>query len=249
MSWLNTNFSALMTSGENHLRKEVGFCQPTKTKLNIGNFDWTIEFWYLPIRKTDNEGVVFEIGTGPRGENDDVTQLILNEDQSGFILNNARTDVRLEISSSAYDLSPSSGKWSHLAFVYDHNNRQLSHYVNGKLQIRPQKCSFKSLDEGEEDYMSIGRDGQWERPLPGAIDELRFSAGLVYTKDFSLPTSFSYLNQPEKVRTHLKTGRSLLFDNDATVLDLGDRKHLFIDDALIADKGEIKFVVNPPRFS
>src|SRR5690554_2664908 len=40
LTWYNANFAALMTSGENHLRKEIGFAKPTESKLNLGNFDW-----------------------------------------------------------------------------------------------------------------------------------------------------------------------------------------------------------------
>src|SRR4051794_22742487 len=76
MDWSNANFCALMTRGEKHLRQEVGFASPTSTRLNLGDFDWTVEFWYRPTRKSDGEGIVFEIGEGPRGENDRVTQLI-----------------------------------------------------------------------------------------------------------------------------------------------------------------------------
>ena len=64
LSWYNSNFCALMTSGEKHLRKEIGFIQPPKTKLNLGDFDWTVEFWFQPTGKTGNDGVVFEIGSG-----------------------------------------------------------------------------------------------------------------------------------------------------------------------------------------
>ena len=62
LTWHNADFCALMTSSENHLRKEVGFVQPTKTKLNIGDEDFTVEFWFMPTRDTGSDGVVFEIG-------------------------------------------------------------------------------------------------------------------------------------------------------------------------------------------
>jgi hypothetical protein len=62
-----------MTSGEKHLRNQVGFPQVTTTKLNLGDFDWTIEFWFKPLRQSNDYGVVFEIGSGPRAENDTIT--------------------------------------------------------------------------------------------------------------------------------------------------------------------------------
>ncbi len=49
LSWFNANFAALMTNGEQHLRNQVGFTQVTNTKLNLGDFDWTVEFWFQTI--------------------------------------------------------------------------------------------------------------------------------------------------------------------------------------------------------
>jgi len=71
-------YAAFMTSGEKHLRKEIGFRQPTKSDLNLGNFDWTIDLWFNPSRQSESQGVLFEIGTGPRAENSKVTILSLD---------------------------------------------------------------------------------------------------------------------------------------------------------------------------
>jgi len=125
MNWMNARFCGLMTSGENHLRKEVAFKHATKTKLNLGAFDWTVEFWFLPTRSVKEEGVVFEIGKGPRGENDQVTQLLVNADQTGFILINNPGRTKLLIASNATTLSPKLRKWHHYAFVYSVNEQQL----------------------------------------------------------------------------------------------------------------------------
>ena len=59
MTWFNANFCALMTSGENHLRKDVAFVQPTKTKLNLGNFDWTGEFRFKVTCRPGEQSMVF----------------------------------------------------------------------------------------------------------------------------------------------------------------------------------------------
>lgn len=254
MSWLNANFCALMTSGENHLRKEVGFAQPTKTKLNLGNFDWTVEFWFLPTRQANEEGVVFEIGQGPRGENNFVTRLVLNSDQTSFTLFNQPSGTNLHIPSDAKALHPNVKKWHHLAFVYSAEEQQLRHFIDGKRQALPQKCQLQSLEPGEEDYFSVGRDSRWQLPLPGRIDELRFSLGKVYQKNFTPPNSFA---EPQPKIT-LKAGAPLLFSNPdskvtvtsevtVTYLLLEDRKYLFIDDAIIEKKENITFTVNPPQ--
>ncbi|MFA3782230.1 LamG-like jellyroll fold domain-containing protein [Melioribacteraceae bacterium 4301-Me] len=251
MTWYNANFCALMTSGEKHLRKEVSFKQPTKTKLNIGNFDWTIEFWFCPNKKNGKYGVVFEIGEGPRGENNNVTQLILDSLLANFILINQPANVRLVIPSDAKALNPYLKQWHHFAFVYSAKQKQLMHYVDGKLQKLPEKCVLKGLNEGNEDYMSIGRDGLWKHPLQGKIDELRFSEGIVYVKNFTPPKSFSPQYNGTKKKIELVKGLPLLFDDKSKnkiPIELGSRKYLFIDDAIAEEIKNITFNVNPPKF-
>ena len=250
MDWANANFCALMTRGEKHLRQEVGFASPTETRLNLANFDWTVEFWYLPTRKDEGDGVVLEIGQGPRGENDHVTQLILDADRTGFTLINQPSDTRLAIPSNAGALAMTSAAWHHFAFVYDAASRQLRHYVDGKRQPLPKRCDLKPLEPGEEDYLSLGRDGLWQRPLPGRLDELRISDAQVYHENFTPPQSFSKYNRSTYEPPKLQAGPPLLFAGEKKteeIVALGDRKYLFIDDAIVAESKNVTFNVNPPR--
>src|SRR5262249_57398572 len=48
MNWMNATFAALMTCGERHLRRRMEYANATETRLNLGDFDWTVEFWFLP---------------------------------------------------------------------------------------------------------------------------------------------------------------------------------------------------------
>jgi hypothetical protein len=248
MTWMNANFCALMTKGENHLRKQVGFVNPTKTKLNLGNFDWTVEFWFLPTWNSSKNNVVFEIGQGPRGENRVITQLLSNSDHHFFVFVNEPGKVNLKIPTDSYVFDLKSENWSHLAFVYDSKTGQLSHFVNGIIQTLPKKCSIVSLPGGGEDYMTLGRDGFWKNPLPGRIDELRFSEGQRYQADFNPPKSMSYVSI-DQVSTKNIAGKKLLFDKPELPLLLESRKHLFIDDALVAENKYVSFNVNPPRMA
>lgn len=250
MNWRNALFAALMTSAEHQMRKEVGFAQPTKTGLNLGYFNWTVEFWYKPTRGSDDEGVVFEIGEGPRGENQKVTRLSLNPEKTGFIFYNAPGGVVVEIPSSRDALDHSMGTWSHLAFVYSVDEHQIRHYVNGKLQPLPDKSVIRALSVGEEDYFGLGTDGIWKRVLPGCIDELRFSYGMIYKDDFTPPGSMKEIYVGEQPRYLQIKGPPLLFTEEKRnepVVELGNRKYLFIDDAIIDEKSNITFTVNPPR--
>jgi hypothetical protein len=247
MSWQSARFAALMTSGEKHLRREVGFVRPTKTGLNLGDFDWTVEFWFLPTGSVRHEGVVFEIGSGPRGEEGPTTQLALDRNQKAFRLRNQPSGTDSVIRSLDFR---SVSEWKHLAFVYSSQGKVLKHFVDGRLVSENRNLSMTRLPAGDEDYLSIGRDGLWNHPLPGRIDELRFSEGQVYGRDFSPPDSFSpWFSRPVSP-VSLAKGLPLLFGDPETKdspLQLGDRKHLFIDDAMIAEMRDIVFTVNPPR--
>jgi|TARA_B100001971_G_C18259526_1_gene585384 hypothetical protein len=249
MNWMNTNFAALMTLGENHLRKESGHKNPTDSNLNLGDFDWTVEFWYQATRNTGEVGVVFEIGAGPRGENDQVTSLLLNATNTGFIFKNQPTGIEVAIPSNAAALDPAVGEWHHLAFVYEMQQDQLKHYVDGVLQPLGDKAVFKILPHGDEAYMSIGRSGTWDNPLQGKMDELRFSSDDIYSTNFDVPGSLSPYHGTDRLADELVKGLPLLFadDKSSAPLQLGGRKHLFIDNAILAEQGDISFVVNPPK--
>jgi hypothetical protein len=245
LSWRNAHYPALMTSGENHLRKEVGFGNPTGTGLNLGDFDWTVELWFQPTGPADAEGVVFELGAGPRGENDLVTRLSLDAGGQTFTLVNQPSGTRLRIPTAiAAPVSPV-GAWQHLAFVYAADEGRLRHYVDGALQPLPEQVRLEALEPGEEAYFVLGSDGGWERPLAGRIDEMRFSRGEVYQDAFEPPGSFAPPHDPPV----LAQGPPLLFAPGVAhdVVPLGGRKHLFIDDALIAEMERVTFTPNPPR--
>jgi hypothetical protein len=183
LSWFTAHYAALMTSGENHLRKQVGFKNPSTSALNLGDFDWTVEFWHssgdvpdialgdaggnrssqppdaspgdAPGNALGNaadaatapataEAVVFEIGTGPRGENDIVTQLKWSADRSRFVFVNQPSGAAIEIPTAASAPTGSSpagaaatADWHHYAFTYDSATNQLTHYVDGTAQPLP----------------------------------------------------------------------------------------------------------------
>jgi hypothetical protein len=246
MWWGNANFAALLTSGEKHLRTG-GYANATDTRLNLGAFDWTVEFWFQPDNRPAG-GVVLEIGSGPRGENDQVTRLSLDSARQTFELFNQPSGTTLKIPTDHQALQ--GGAWRHLAFVYTAGEGQLRHYVDGKLQTLPARARFAALPHGDEAYFSVCRDGLWGRPLAGKLDELRVSDNTVYSAAFTPPGSFSRTYGGKLPKFSLKAGPPLLFGKTAPaapVIDLGSRKHVFIDDAMIARSEGIAFVPNPPK--
>lgn len=247
MNWHNAHFAALMTAGANHLRKEVGFVNVVDTRLNLGDFDWTIEFWFRAVEVAAKDGIVFEIGILPVSEDSKVTSLTLSGDFESFVLRNDPSGTKLRIPTDQTALRGQSESWHHLAFVFSAKEQQLRHYVDGRLQPLPARCGLESLPAGASSYLSVGRDGKWEQSFTGYLDELRFSTGQVYRgASFHPPKSFA----PSKPVLQLKAGPPLLFVESTSsdqVIDLGCRKHLFIDDALLSEVTNAEFSVNPPQ--
>ncbi len=244
LTWYNAEFSALMTSNETQLRKEVGFQSPAATAMNLGDFDWTVEFWFYPNQNSDT-GTVFEIGAGPRGENEKLTRLSLDLKNRSFNFFNPMIQSAVTLPTELMF-----EKWHHVAFVHFADKDEILHFVDGKLLSTANNVTIRKFESAEEDYMSIARDGLWKNPLQGKIDELRFSDDVVYTNDFNPPESFSSIYREGYVADQLEKGPPLLFDDDSrddTPLQLGGRKHLFIDDALLETVGNVEFTVNPPE--
>lgn len=241
MSWHNAGFTALMTGGERHIRKEVSFASATRTGLNLGDQSWTLEFWFRQRAGAGDAGVVLEIGTGPRGENNVVTRLSLDAAAGAFTFENQPSGTKIVIPSTPA-VRDTAG-WHHHAFVHD--SGRITHYVDGR-RASSVAVVLRRLPEGEEDYLSVGRDGLWGRPLPGELDEMRISSGAVYGADFTVPGSFA----PPTPAVALKAGQPLLFAPGSPktgTVPLGSRRHLFIDGALFDRSEHIAFSVHPPK--
>ena len=247
LTWADAKFAALMTSGENHLRK-VPFANASDTHLNLGNFDWTVEFWYLPERSAAGPGTVFELGSGPRGISPMVTRLSLDPAHGRFIFENAAGRCTVDGRTDARALRPGGGHWVHLAFVYSAATHRVRHFVNGRLQPASPSCVVQSLPHGDAAYFSVARDGAWGHPLQGAIDELRFSDGALYSADFTPPASFAPV-PPASNAPDTKPLPLLFADANGkrAPIDLGTRKYVFIDGAILAHAKNVTFTVNPPK--
>lgn len=210
LTWHNAGFTALMTGGERHIRKEVSFASATRTDLNLGDFDWTLEFW-LKASAPRGRGVVLEIGTGPRNENESVTRLSLDLARSEFLLENQPSGTRTTLRTTAR----ADDQWHHQAFTYRGGASELSHYVDGRRESTA-RVALKRLPAGDEDYLTLGRDGRWQQPLPGTLDEVRVSRGLVYSENFDVPPSFAPVRPqprliawcPNRRRFRLPNGRA-----------------------------------------
>jgi len=95
---------------------------------------------------------------------------------------------------------------------------------------------------------ALGHDRHGNSDFNGCIDELRFSDLIRYKSDFTLPDSFSRNYRKDAPPPSAPTGPPLLFEGTSQydVLQLGSRKHVFIDEAFIDKKSGVKLTVNPP---
>lgn len=245
MTWFNATFAATFVNGDDHLRRKP-FPSPTKGNLNLGRTDFTVEFWFKADAGAKDEGVLLEVGSGPRGENDIVTRVSLVPAAGEFVVFNqpAKATVRLKT-----DVARMQREWTHCAIVYDAKAKEIRHYLDGKLLSRA-PAQLQALPVDKEDYVSIARDGIWGRPLPGAIDELRISNTALYQDGFPTPGSFSQRYGKPRAPVALKAGPPLQFADGKPahgVVELGTHKHLFIDDALIARSEGVTFTAHPAR--
>lgn len=245
MTWFNATFAAAFVNGDEHLRRRP-FPSPTKGDLNLGRGDFTVEFWFRADAAAAAEGVVVEVGAGPRGENDVVTRLTLHPAAGEFRLFNqgSGSTVRLRT-----DLAAMRRDWAHCAVVYDAGRGEVRHFLNGRVEAAV-PARLAALPEGPEDYFSVGRDANWGRPLGGTLDELRICSHVAYRDAFPVPGSFSRRHGGPRSPLILKKGPPLQFPGgtfNGDVVELAGHKHLFIDDALLARQENLSFTAHPAR--
>lgn len=242
LTWKNAHFAALMTSGKTLLRNQVGFANALDTKLNLGAFDWTVECWLQLLPGATGNRYIFELGSGPTLGNGKTTALYLEPSTGNLILKNDAALWKIPAKALL-----STTQWQHVALVHDRAAQTLVFYLNGKEAARVSHAAVQALPQGEESYFTLGRDGQWNNSLQGRIDELKFSEGKLYARNFPLLNSNSVVNHPEYKTPSLQKGLPLLFARPSNeVIHLGSRKHLFLDSAFVQSMNRLEFVVNPP---
>lgn len=187
----------------------AGTPNPTDSRLNLGAHDWTIECWLHLDPTASDEGVIFEIGTGPRGANDFVTRFSVLPRENAFVFSclvSAPTGLapRVEfanpegppsgvawrhVATLAWgDLKAPRAGWFHVALVHDRLKRELRLFIEGR-PLAVAALAFRPLPRGEQAYVEIGRAGDGRHVLAGAIDELRVSDHAVYDRMFTPPAS------------------------------------------------------------
>ncbi|MHC4620701.1 MAG: LamG-like jellyroll fold domain-containing protein [Planctomycetota bacterium] len=162
------------------------------------------------------------------------------------------------------------GRWQHVAVVRDGSKavcfvagkKQLAGTVTGAaLQAIPdlekpghrehEHRGFKPMRFEQRRQrrfnVSVGADRRNQNSMKGLVDEIRISKVARYSRNFK-PVSFSRNYGPNAPTPPAANGPALLFDPHPVSMPLkfGARKYVFIDDAIIETKSNVKMTMNQP---
>ncbi|MHC4707715.1 MAG: LamG domain-containing protein, partial [Planctomycetota bacterium] len=164
----------------------------------------------------------------------------------------------------------STGAWHHVAFTREGST--VRHFVDGVEQAAPTVSSvsvqpipdlqvpldrehehrgFDTMDFEERRQnrfnFAVGTDRHASNSASGMIDEMRISDVVRYSGSFT-PECFSRNYGPGALEPSVANGLPLLFDPGpvSIPLELGGRKHVFIDDAIIDTMSSLQMTMNQP---
>ena len=232
-------------------------------RCNLGYIDFTMEFWFKSSGNQEQAAVLWEVRNEgpdrpgatncPRGWN----AILLDAGRVQFRLVSQvfairpgylqTRDFSLEVPVATDAAKLNDGAWHHLAFTFKAAERQMRHFVDGRLQPLPPKGCFLP-QMGQLVSMRIGRDTEGKQELSALLDEMRISDVVRYTGDFTPPGSFARNYGPHAAATAVPDGPPLLFPDgkSAGTVNVGTRKHLFVDEVLVERKENVSLTPNPP---
>ena len=186
MTWENARFAALMTTCQPHLRDEVGFADAVDTRLNLGPFDWTVEFWFAATESVDDGGVVFELAVRSDSEYDRATRLELDAGGSRFLLINGQSDpLKIPTAAVIRREIPHLASLTHLFIL--RKNSSCTIMWTASCSGCPNHAAYRSFQAIGFPIYRLAETVDGNDRCPGRIDELRFSVGRVYDGEFKLP--------------------------------------------------------------
>ncbi len=213
-------------------------------RCNLGNLDFTIELWFRACGEQIQRGVLWSIRN--RSMKRCFNSLTIEPERKAFKFVSLGSYWNIEIFIPTDLGRINDGEWHHLAFTFTASEKQVRHYVDGILQKLPEPDSILPLI-GVIHSMTIGNDTDGKFSVYGVLDEFRISDTVRYKDSFVPPGSFSrnyghFAPQPAE-----SSGPPLLFTSHTHgPVPLGNRRHLFIDDALVEKSENAAFTVNPP---
>ncbi len=197
-----------------------GVTNPMDSRLNLGAHDWSIECWLRLEAGATDEGVIYEIGSGPPGANELVTRFSVWPRENAFVLTGIgpvgpgeaeSVGRRIEFSDPAgppdgvarlehVTLAPAGTvlpreQWMHVALGHDAAAGLLRLFLGGRV-VATAPARLTALPRGPAAYVALGCDGRRGRVLPGAMDELRVSDHAGPARDFDPDSTPAPLENP-----------------------------------------------------
>jgi len=244
---------------------------PEKVLLALAAQDWTIEFWVKCLSKPSSDAMLLDMGLAYEPG----MKIVLDPAAGQFGIRNVYAGYQAVCPTNTKSLFDR--QWHHVAFTCSAAKQQMKHYLDGYQQSKPTittmakqpvpktiipssfvKPKGYDLFDKSADYekfrhhrfnLSIGEDRHGAQELSAMLDEIRISNVIRYSTDFEVPGSFSRNYGPNAPRPAVAGGPPLLFASDSPEagVQIGSRKHLFIDDVLLDSKQNVRLVCNPPR--
>jgi len=164
----------------------------------------------------------------------------------------------------------STGVWHHVAFTRDGST--VRHFVDGveqavavvsSVSVQPipdlqipydrehESRGFENMNYEERRQnrfnFAVGTNRFGTGAMNGKVDEMRISRVVRYLSNFT-PESFSRNYGDDAPPPSVANGPPLLFDPDPVSLpiELGGRKHVFIDDAIVETRANVQITMNQP---
>jgi hypothetical protein len=224
-------------------------------RFNLGYLDWTIECWLKAEGPQPVAASLFELRNEqdyPKGVPMENTLRLAAGRDSFVLTSHTLTPAGSPVFKSSYanevriptdTARLNDGAWHHVAFTYTASERQVRHFIDGRLQALPEKGGFLPMI-GALAHFSLGTN------LHGLIDEYRISDVVRYAGEFAPPASFSRNYGPGRKVVNRPDGPPLLFSPDhdpAAPFALGSRKHVLIDGALLDTTDNLAFRAQPPQ--
>ena len=158
-------------------------------RFNLGYFDWTVELWLRGDRAQEGRGILWELKNevGPVLAPVGTNALLVDAGRAQFVLasrsklNAPKVDWNVQLAIPTVPATLNDGGWHHVAFTYTAAERQVRHYLDGKLQPLPEKGGFLPLI-AQLTSMRVAGDG-----FTGLMDEVRISGTVRYAADFARP--------------------------------------------------------------
>ena len=260
---------------EHHMRAKDGTpsglwgptVAPAKLLTAFSHNNWTIELWLRLASPPSGRIVLLDLGQGYDGS----VTLALTPAEKGWVVENAYAGFRT-VCPTRFEVV-TNGQWHHIAFTCSPVSGKISHFLDGVLQGAPKVSASKKTEpppviepddlendtygftaEKDEEWrrqnrfnFSIGHDRRGDGRMNGIVDELRISDTVRYTANFPPPGSFSRNYNSSAPKPAGADGPKLLFGPDSPQgpVQLGSRKYLFIDDALIDKEQNVELTCNP----